>query len=400
MIRVRWIGLLTMAIMVFAMAIPVACRDDVSPFQPRDRETDPDATMFRLTASPGDDRVPAWSPAGDSVYYTAEGFGHLPQEPGVLVGLPRTGGVTRPILHNVQTTVLPGRQQWYAGPAPAPKGRRLAFAVVASLWPSDPCSETAVLSCTPSRDSVPLPPLRQILLRVRGLDELGPLGDDPAVSLFVPGVILDAVVIPMFGAIPRYNVRYHPGQRLFADERAFVFRASWSPDGDRIAFSDGENLRIWKVGDQTAPAVSNTEGAIWAAWSPDGDWIAFTRTSVVDSTHTSCAYLAPLGICAFVEYTELDAGPVTLTLVRPDGSELRELGAGWEPAWSPDGGALYYRDDGRIWRIDVNGTNSPEAIPNTEGGREPAVSPDGRFLAFARRPPGQPKFDIWVVELQ
>jgi Tol biopolymer transport system component len=232
---------------------------------------------------------------------------------------------------------------------------------------------------------VPLPPLRQILVRVRGLDDLGPLADDPATNLSMPGVRVDYVET-FQGLVPRYNVRYLPGQRVFAGERSFFFRPSWAPQGDRVALSDGAHLRIWKVGAANAPTVPNTEGAIWPAWSPDGEWIAFTRTSVTDSTHASCVYQAPLGYCAFVEY--------------PDGSGLRELGEGWEPAWSPDGGSLFLRRDDRIWRLDLDGSSSPEAIPDTEGGREPAVSPDGRFLAFARRLPEGRNFDIWVVGLQ
>jgi Tol biopolymer transport system component len=38
-------------------------------------------------------------------------------------------------------------------------------------------------------------------------------------------------------------------------------------------------------------------------------------------------------------------------------------------------------------------------VPGTQGGREPAVSPDGQHLAFAKQSEGD-DYDIWVVSLQ
>ena len=99
---------------------------------------------------------------------------------------------------------------------------------------------------------------------------------------------------------------------------------TWSPDGTRIAFmsgprssdkelyvmdADGSNVRKIAVRDDVPHPP---------AWSPDGSRIAF-----VDSKWPSEDY--------------------TVYTVRPDGSDLVEIGATLgDPAWSPDGSRLAF----------------------------------------------------------
>ena len=71
------------------------------------------------------------------------------------------------------------------------------------------------------------------------------------------------------------------------------------------------------------------------------------------------------------------------------------IGEGLDPAWSPDGEYLYMRRDNAIRRLGIE-DDSDSPVPDTEGGREPAVSPDGSQLAFSRTADG-PIHDIWVV---
>lgn len=377
-----------------ASGLFLGCRDDVDPFDPGTGSDGREPALVRLTTSLGDDRAPSWSAGGDSVYYSAEGFDHLPPDPGVLVGLPRSGGVTRPILRNVQTENELDLERWLVAPTLSPDGDRLAFVEISTLWPRNPCTG-AVLSCDPARDSVPLPPLRHISLRVRRPTAVGPLEGDPELGFFVPGVVVDTVILGNV-EVPRFNVRFLPHQRLFETSRRFTFRPSWDPAGERLVFSDGTRLLIWAPGEEAAAEVPGTMGAHSAAWSPDGEWIAFTRRVSTDSTHTSCSYLTLFGPCAFVEYTEFTPARAALRRIRPDGTGLTELGTGQEPAWGPDG-TLYFVRDGRIWQRPPGATEA-EPVPETEDGREPAVSPDGRFLAFARfTSPGN--HDIWVLRL-
>ncbi len=363
------------------------------PFQ----AADPGAGVFgRLTFSQGEDRSPIWSAAGDTIYYSAQGFGHLPDAPGVLVGIPRTGGVAEQILRAVQ---LPGREGWHVAPAPAPGGDRIAFIEIATLLEVALfCNPVLTdLSCSPARNSAPLPPLQQITVRVRHFDATGLLDEDPALKVDIAGAEL--VEGPNPFASPVFHIVHDfPFQQLFAAERAFVFRASWSPEGDRLVLSDGLRLLIWNIVSNDVTAVPDSDDGFGPAWSPAGEWIAFTRLARADSTNAVCLFQAPLGTACVQERTDYTPGSATLTLIRPDGSELRDLSAGDEPAWSPDGSTLFFRRDDQIWRL-VIASGETLAVPGTEAGREPAVSPDGSALAFAKRGAGG-DHDIWIVSAE
>ena len=176
-----------------------------------------------------------------------------------------------------------------------------------------------------------------------------------------------------------------------------VMRPSWSPDGSQVVFSDGRALHLWTVGETGTQIIPGSEDGVWPAWSPDGEWLAFTRLTVVDSSNVSCLYVGTLGTPCTQEHTDYVPGPHRLTLIRPDGSESMEIGTGDEPAWAPDGSALFFRRSNVIWRSDPDG-GSATPIPDTESGREPAVAPDGSQLAFAKRS-GRGDYDIWVIQL-
>jgi Tol biopolymer transport system component len=84
--------------------------------------------------------------------------------------------------------------------------------------------------------------------------------------------------------------------------------------------------------------------------------------------------------------------------VHPDGGEPRILTEGSRPAWG-SGQRVYYERDRRIWSVDINGGDATP-VPSTEEGFQPAVSPDGRWLAFARFDALSSASDIWIVELE
>ncbi len=194
-------------------------------------------------------------------------------------------------------------------------------------------------------------------------------------------------------------VNDYPYQRLFADGAGPTFRASWSPDGQRLVLSNGLQLHIWTIGEDTATPVPGTADGVTPAWSPDGEWIAFTRIERADSTGAHCDYRGQFNVLVCVqERTDYVEGRHILSLVHPDGSGVRDLGDGDEPAWSPDGSTLYFHREGRIWRSELDGSNAVP-VPETEGGHEPAIAPDGRFLAFTRRS-DTGTYDVWVTALE
>lgn len=377
-----------------AVSLALACRDQVEPYRPVDRPENP-ASRARLTYSPDDDRTPAWSLNGDTVYYSAESESEqvypawTPRE-WILMKQRRTGSAAEIVLPNVQSPDSRA-EHWLTSPVPNSAGSSLAFIEISELWAPHTCLlRFGPPRCSPrlSEEQSRQPPVRQVKVIARRLEATHALDEDESLAVDVVGKEGYQTAV----------IHYHPFQRLFADEGAVVFRASWAPDGQHLVFSAGLSLYLWRVGDGTAEPIPNTEDGAWPAWSPDGEWIAFTRIERAGSTEAFCQYTSIMGaVVCTQERTDYLLGRSVLSLVRPDGSDLRELGEGSEPAWFPDGASLVFRRGNMIWSSGIDGTNA-EAIPGTEGAREPAVSPDGAYLALAILS-DDGDYDIWTIAL-
>ncbi len=369
-----------------------SCRDDVAPFEGEDRAPSLNPAVTRLTSSPGDDRTPSWSAGSDSVYYSAQNPSILPGQPGALMAVAREGGPAAPILTNVQSSGSEAR--WLVSPAVFAADDMIAYAEIGPLWePGLPVCEIQQLglACVgPVADTVP--PLKQVWVRVRDLQATGPIDDDPALLVFLSGVSRGSISLPT-----TFVVHDYPFQQLFKDERVLVFAPSWSPDGQRIVFSDGLQLFIWTVGEEAAEAIPGTEDAMAPAWSPDGERIAFFRVERTGSINGACVRIAFGDVVCEMERTIYTLGRRVLALIRPDGTGLTDLGEGEDPAWSTDGATLLFRRDGQIWLSNPDGSDA-SPIPFSEDGREPALSPDGRHLAFSKLT-SRGDYDIWVIAL-
>jgi Tol biopolymer transport system component len=165
----------------------------------------------------------------------------------------------------------------------------------------------------------------------------------------------------------------------------------FSPDGRQVVFAwDGEtrgNFDIYvKLIGSEPPLRLTTDPAYDAApaWSPDGQWIAFTRRAQGAGAPFQVVLVPPLG------------GPERKVGDFAGGS----LGPGPNLAWTPDSKGLIVPT--------VPAPGAPAAIaavsiatgerrqlthpPAGSGGDAyPAVSPDGRKLAFLRSVPGAPR---------
>ncbi len=166
---------------------------------------------------------------------------------------------------------------------------------------------------------------------------------------------------------------------------------TWSPDGTKIGF----------VARVESPAVvvpgmpAKPEGATWA---PAAKVITDFRYR-----NDGAGYVVPGADQVFV--TGLDgAAPVQLTKGDTDQVEGSQL------AWTPDGGRIVYSTQVRpgaemlpgesdLWRVAVSGGPAVR-VTDVDGSEEaPAVSPDGRMLAWIgalKTPKFYAQPDLWV----
>lgn len=355
------------------------CRDAVAPWVAPAAPPDT-AGAVRLTWSAGADRHPQWLPGGDSVLYAGDGFPGLPAALGLLLRVPRAGGAAHLLIPALQATAA-GAARRFLQPVLSPAGDRIAFFEIVTVRPA-----SAVLNTDDCR--VPEPRLDSAVLHVRA-----PIVEatfTASLGIAFPGLDPDQKA-----ALPGpFSVRLPPLQHEFGESGDLLARAAWSPDGSRLAFSDGARLLAWAPGAGLPAPIADTEDGLSPAWSPDGEWIAFARWSRTDSTRTPCDIVVGRTVERQDRWTYTTIAP-RIFLVRPDGTGLRELGPGRDPAWGSDG-SLFFREGGRVRVRAANGSVSD--VADTESGGWPAPSPLRTHLAFVRSDPSTGS-DVWVVPL-
>jgi Tol biopolymer transport system component len=138
---------------------------------------------------------------------------------------------------------------------------------------------------------------------------------------------------------------------------------SLSPDGSQVAFSWKGDIHVKQVGAEGVMQVTKTAGfEEWPSWSPDGRQIAFVRQ-----------------------------GMVFIASAQGQG-ERRIAEARGRPVWTPDGSALIVTQQygaccgQSVFRVALPTAEKQRLTFPPEVGVDshPAVSPDGRTLAFVR----------------
>jgi dipeptidyl aminopeptidase/acylaminoacyl peptidase len=152
--------------------------------------------------------------------------------------------------------------------------------------------------------------------------------------------------------------------------------STWSPDGRRIAFSNGD---VQVMNADGAEAVDLGPGSA-PDWSPDGSRIAFHLEE-----REQCFAVADLQFC-----------PSALYVMQPDGSGRRKLLASVDPsdqltspAWSPDGTRIAFMRQccffgpkmSGLWVLSLAGDSPRRIYPGRVLGK-PVWSPDGSRIAF------------------
>lgn len=188
------------------------------------------------------------------------------------------------------------------------------------------------------------------------------------------------------GEIYRVNLPDGQEQRLTNDNRSII-GMSWTADGQSIVFSSnraGGGFTLWKVaadGGTPEPVPIGGENALNPSVSRIGNRIAFVKAN----TDTNVWRL---------DLSNPKVGPTSLiSSSRHDRN----------PALSPDGKKIAFESSRtgnlEIWMCDYDGSNSIQ-LTNFDGpiASNPSWSPDGQYLAYEARPDGHS--DIFVMRVE
>ncbi|HAB19270.1 MAG TPA: redoxin domain-containing protein [Verrucomicrobiota bacterium] len=140
-------------------------------------------------------------------------------------------------------------------------------------------------------------------------------------------------------------------------------KGSWDPDAQRLAYRSGSGDGIEVLDLVRLTRSTLAEHGKDPSWSPDGKFIAFVlRTNLPKP------------------------GWEELWLIQPDGTGLRRLGDGGYPSWSKDSRRVYAisRGDQKLVSIEVE-SGSVQILGDCTESYYPAVSPDGRLVAYGSR---------------
>jgi Tol biopolymer transport system component len=319
------------------------------------------ASAVQLTADRAEDTQPAWSPDGRHIaFVSSRGRGPtLDQsvEFGYSLGggiwiVPAAGGTAEPVLDDAYN------------PAWSPDGRRLAFDAGLDgprrIWTADADGSSPLrVSQDASGAAVHTDPAWSPDGRWIAFQHLGGSSSNVAAS--------DIALVPAAGGTTRFVTR----------DEARDFSPAWLDDGTLVFASDrGGSIALWRIGidgggapvGEPVPVTAGTAADVEPAAAVDGA-IAFASVRLVNNLW------------------RLPLDPVA---GRMAGEPVVVSEAAWDdiaPSPSPDGSQIVFASDraGELVDLWIGGLDGSSLRQLTFGGGrnlEPVWSPDGRTIAY------------------